>query len=197
MNQQARMFLTGLGIPAVDAEIALSAPAATHAIGHVADFIAKPTERILLLSGKPGCGKTIAAAHWLANLPRYAKHTDTPEGWGWAAGRAQFVSAYAISRLNLRYRDEDRAAMDGWKRSTWLVIDDLGTEAADALSVVEELIDARCRIGWTVITTNLPAKKLAESDFAKRYGERIASRIFGNGRVGVCGSQDLRTGGAA
>jgi DNA replication protein DnaC len=192
MNAQAQMFLAGLGVAQSDIAIALGTPRATQAVGHVADFIARPAERLLLLSGGVGCGKTLAAAHWLAQLPRYGKASDTPAGWNWLSGRAKCLRASTLTRLNLRYRDEDRDLFDGWKSARWLVIDDLGTESADSLSHVEELVDARASCGWTVVTTNLPVKAAEQSPFGQRYGARISSRVFGNARVGVCGAVDLR-----
>lgn len=188
----AANFIRSLGVPGLDSDAACGTheTSATRAVG---EFLAHPDRRVLVLSGGCGAGKTLAAARWLASLPRYGKFDDTAEGWEWARPRIAFVRAHDLSRLNLKYRDEDRREFDRLRMARWLVLDDLFTESADAVSLVDDIVDFRCRRSWTVITTNLPCgPTFSESPFAKRYGERVASRIIGNGSVLGCGAIDLR-----
>lgn len=200
MNEQPEIFLRLLGVMSEDAAKAINLSRNTPAARHVAEFIAHPEQRILLLCGATSVGKTIAALSWLTQLHAYGKAGDdvtNPAGWEWLRARTAFVEAPALSRLNLRYRDSDRDLLDKLKTAQWLVLDELGLETQDSISILEELIGARSKFGWTVITTNVPCgPKFDSSLFVQRYGARIADRIAGNGRVCGCGDLNLRRGGA-
>lgn len=118
-------------------------------------------DRMVCLSGNPGCGKTVAAADWL-----------------WRRLPGLFVKSARLARWE-RY---DNEAMNRLLRCPRLVIDDLGTEFQDAkgnfMAILDELIDVRHDHSRpTVMTTNLDA-----AAFKLRYGERIADRIREDGR---------------
>lgn len=118
-------------------------------------------DKMVCLSGNPGCGKTVAAADWLwRNLP------------------GLFIKSARLARWD-RY---DNESMNRLLRARRLVIDDLGTEYQDAkgnfMAILDEIIDVRHDHSRpTVITTNLDAPA-----FKLRYGERIADRIREDGR---------------
>jgi len=131
---------------------------------------------LIVLSGDPGCGKTVAAAAWLRELicadgrvtPFQVYHGRQP----------LFVTAARLSRWD-RY---DRDAMDMLLRADRLVLDDLGSEYADVkgnfLAIVDELVSERHgNRRPMVMTTNLAADA-----FKARYDERIADRIRECGR---------------
>jgi DNA replication protein DnaC len=114
-------------------------------------------EGILVLSGPPGCGKTVAATWWALN----GKHAP------------RFVRATAFATAS-RYQNDER---DSWLAGRSLVLDDLGTEYADSkgsfLVDLDELVDTfYADKKPLVITTNCTA-----AEFKKRYGERVTDRI--------------------
>lgn len=114
-----------------------------------------PGDGIAVLSGPPGCGKTVAAT-W----------------WGMQVG-AICVRAATFATTS-RYESDDRA---GWLKARSMVLDDLGTEYNDAKGSfnvdLDDLIDVKYgSMHRLVITTNLPA-----AAFKSRYGERVADRI--------------------
>jgi DNA replication protein DnaC len=127
---------------------------------------------VLVLSGPPGCGKTVAATWWA--LQR-----------SWAPTFVRATSFAASSRY-------DRDTRERWLGANALVLDDLGTEYADAkgsfLTDLDELIDTfygdRRPL---VITTNLKAE-----DFRDRYGARIVDRIRESGRWESIAGASLR-----
>ncbi len=142
-----------------------------------ADAISKLAEAtgrtigIVVISGPPGIGKTVAAT-WLAARRR--------EPW-------QFVRASALLAAS-RY---DRAARDRLY-STALVVDDIGAEYADPkgsfAADLDELLDVFYgSMRPLVITTNIlsvakgPDGKTVYP-FVERYGERIADRLRECGR---------------
>lgn len=99
-----------------------------------------------------------------------------------------FVSSAKLSRWE-RY---DNAAMDRMLLASRLVIDDLGTEFSDTkgnfLAVLDETISDRvANERPTVITTNLDP-----DGFRKRYDNRIADRIRGDGRWVAFEGESLR-----
>lgn len=130
-------------------------------------------QNIVVLSGSPGVGKTVAVAVWALERARVA-----PE----------FLHAAEFAAAS-RYDKEDRSA---WERSTALVVDDLGVEYADAKgnfqSSIEELIN---RFYSTrrplVITTNITIEQ-----FKTRYGQRITDRMREAARFVACGGESLR-----
>ena len=110
---------------------------------------------VLVLSGDPGSGKTVAAAWWA--LQR--------------AHPARFVRAASFAAQS-RYDEEKRNMLDGA-----LVLDDLGAEYNDAkgsfLVDLDELVDSFYgNRRPLVITTNLDPEP-----FKQKYGERIVDRL--------------------
>jgi DNA replication protein DnaC len=117
-----------------------------------------PGERsALVISGPPGCGKTVAATWWAA------RREQAPA----------FVRATTFAASS-RYDRDTRA---GWFGASALVLDDLGSEYLDTkgsfLVDLDELVDVfygdRKPL---VITTNCSV-----SDFGRRYGARVVDRI--------------------
>lgn len=112
---------------------------------------------VIVLSGSPGCGKTVASAKWgLARRhpPRFLR-----------------ASTFAASS---RYSAEDRKL---WFEASSLVLDDLGSEYLDAkgsfLVDLDELIDTFYGdLRPLVITTNC-----RKPTFEQRYGERVMDRL--------------------
>lgn len=115
-------------------------------------------ENVLVLSGPPGCGKTVAACWWAR------KRSDWP---------AQFLRATTFAASS-RY---DRETRDSWFGASALVLDDLGSEYADTkgnfLVDLDELVDVFYGDKKPLlITTNCTAE-----DFKTRYGARVVDRI--------------------
>lgn len=150
---------------------------ATTATAAVETFMASD-KTFLLLSGSPGCGKTLAACVALKDGGRFAR-------------------AVEVSRLSL-FDAEDRANFDALKKTRLLVLDDLGAEMLHDgwRPALDELLDYRYgAMKPTILTTNLPPTSEDEArtaSFRGRYGARIADRIRHDGLVEKCGDKSLR-----
>lgn len=136
---------------------------------------------ILVLSGGPGCGKSVAAAFWLVFNSISGK-----DGELWSGG--YWVTAASLSR-GYAY---DQEAFEKLVKKHALVIDDLGTEYQDQkeryLATLAEIVETRfAREKRTLITTNL-----GPAEFKARYGERLADRIREDGAFVECGTTSLR-----
>lgn len=112
---------------------------------------------ICVLSGPPGVGKTVAVTWWAW------KHTK----------KCRFLRSTSFASSS-RY---DREQREEWFHSGALILDDLGSEYADAkgnfLVDLDELVDVFYGDKRTLlITTNLTAE-----DFKTRYGERVTDRL--------------------
>ena len=155
------------------------------------------TKDMLVLSGAPGCGKTVAAALWATEeirKPELWFYTDRMGGVYGSYGN-QFkgspivwVTAAKLARWE-RYDQEEMAKL---LKVGKLVIDDLGGEYLDKggfyASLLDELINERqAGSRSTILTTNLDA-----AGFSSRYGERIVDRIREGGRFFACGNASLR-----
>jgi DNA replication protein DnaC len=121
------------------------------------------TSLIMVLAGRIGSGKTLAAALAIIEACK--------------SGEGLFVDVRRLTRWD-RFDNEE---MDRLLDPSMLVIDDLGGEFTDSkgafLSLLEEIISHRCgELKRTIITTNFPPE-----EFKTRYGERIWSRIIGAG----------------
>ncbi len=154
--KQRRALAIDKGFPRRAVEAAAACDESASAVARVRDW--KPhDENVLVLSGSPGCGKTVAAAWWGLRqewLPVFMRST-----------------AFAASS---RFDQERR---DRWIDATALVLDDLGTEYADTkgnfLTDLDELIDTFYgNRRPLLITTNCTT-----DDFKKRYGARIVDRL--------------------
>lgn len=151
----ARDTLEALGWPRRALDGVGSADTNRHAISALR--ARGDSEGIVVLSGPPGCGKTVAAA-WQA-LERTRS--------------TAFVRASEFARTS-RYKADLR---EQWFAARCLCLDDLGAEYVDEkgslLVDLDELIDVfyadRRRL---TITTNCTAKA-----FGERYGARITDRL--------------------
>ena len=144
---------------------------------------------LLVLSGKPGTGKTIAAVTWILD------HINADQNWTEAGSAVSLrarppllVTAAKLARWD-RYEQEPMAKL---LLSPRLVIDDLGAEYMDKngfyASLLDEIINERyAGHRPTLLTTNLDAP-----GFAARYDERIMGRIRETGRFFGCGTLDMR-----
>lgn len=156
----------------------------TTAVRTLDAFARNETAELLVLSGPVGCGKTTAAARWLAAVEtaRSCIPCDDP----------LFLPVAQLERTS-RYSEPAMARIE---RARALVLDDLGAEYLDDkgafVALLDSVIDARYRnLRRTVITTNLHAPQ-----FAARYGERSVDRIRERGRfVELCGESMRRKGG--
>lgn len=136
---------------------------------------------IVVLSGRRGCGKTVAAGRWLLGMA--AAWDARSDKFRYGNGGGLFLDATKLARWS-RYNEEEMTRLE---RVGALVVDDLGIEYDDKhgafRSFVDGLINARYSNSVpTLITTNLPANDF-QSDgqkvegFKSRYGERVADRI--------------------
>jgi DNA replication protein DnaC len=146
--------------------------------------------RFLLLLGKKGTGKTVAAALVMADIIGHVLQRARPSG-----GEAQrgppgmFVRATTLSRLSA-YDAADKAWFEDMCRTPILVLDDVGTELAGDVfrAHLYELLDRRySKSRRTVITSNLDKKA-----FAERYGDRIADRLRERGMAAEFTGESLR-----
>jgi DNA replication protein DnaC len=149
---------------------------------------------LLVLSGGPGCGKTVAAAMWVASFVRNIANWDTHNDPDYCihpkmiSARPVWVTAAKLARWE-RY---EQAEMEKLLKTPRLVIDDLGGEFLDKggfyASLLDEVVNERQGESRpTIMTTNLDAEA-----FKSRYGERITDRIREGGRFVGCGSDSLR-----
>jgi DNA replication protein DnaC len=147
----------------------------TEAVAVLRDFQKRTAGgAVVVLSGKPGCGKTTAAAWFVSEgAPKpHPYRTWRPEE------HPRFLSAGKLLRLDM-YKQAD---WDSLEHCSVLVLDDLGTEFKDIpgafMTKFYDLLNSRyAGCGWTVITTNL-----SRQDFAKRYDARIEDRLREEGR---------------
>lgn len=154
--KRTREAVVAAGFPRRAVEAADAADVTAAAITRVREWKCA-VENVLVLSGSPGCGKTVAATWWALR-----------QSWAPVFMRA---TAFAASS---RYDDEKRST---WHDAQSLVLDDLGTEYADTkgnfLVDLDELIDTYYGSRKPLlITTNCTA-----DDFKKRYGARIVDRL--------------------
>lgn len=137
----------------------------TSSIGAVKRFLESPKEAwCLVLSGPKGCGKSTAAAHFLAEKTKSMVSAPPRDMQWWTAARVARVSGYTEH-------------LEKMMKVPVMVIDDLGVEYMDKNGYfnhrLDELIDERySNYRKTIITTNLNAQ-----DFTARYTERVTSRI--------------------
>jgi DNA replication protein DnaC len=155
------------------------------------------TRDMLVLSGAPGCGKTVAAALWATEDVRkdecweYTDHLGNVYGHTGNRFKGQVVVWVTAAKL-ARWERYDQDEMAKLLKVGKLVIDDLGGEYLDKggfyASLLDELINER-QAGSrpTILTTNLDA-----AGFSTRYGERIVDRIREGGRFFACGNASLR-----
>jgi hypothetical protein len=127
----------------------------------------------LVLTGSPGCGKSTAAAWWIMNGTR----GDVPGYMRPMLKLARFITASEFLVMPRFDHGEQEGTQRSLRWASALVLDDLGTEYADArgcfMSDLDALINHRyANFLPTVITTNA-----TQSEFFKRYSERIIDRL--------------------
>ena len=147
----------------------------------------------LLLTGKTGTGKSYAAA-WLVN-PYIRNRAGDPyksESWTWRA-KVESIASGVIWRGAQSIADDRGIAAEA-KRSSLLILDDLGKESTlpSAKAAMQEVVSLRYDNELpTVITTELTV-----SDIDARYGRAIVERIVGEAEDGgkfiTCGEVSLR-----
>lgn len=144
------------GFPLRALEAAKAADETAPALVRVKEWDAA-SESVLVLSGPPGCGKTVAATWWAWN------HRP------WAV----FLRATAFAAAS-RYDQERRSR---WLEASELVLDDLGTEYSDAKGNFQVDLDELIDVFYgnrrpLIITTNCTA-----DEFKQRYGARVVDRL--------------------
>jgi hypothetical protein len=128
--------------------------------------------RFLVLLGQTGRGKTVAASCVLAERGGY------------------YISAPELHRLATSRRPDARARVVEMHLGVVVVLDDLGTEDADASmeACVWDLINARqTERKMTILTGNM-----TRAEFEQRYGERTTRRIEHQGAIVEIQGEDLR-----
>ena len=136
----------------------------------------------LTLGGKPGTGKTIAAASALLSCVEELRTDNGRKCQRWTR-RGLYMRASELSRLPL-FGKENLAAWERLRERKLLIIDDLGAETPSEwwLSAFGDLVDARMRgERKTILTTNLSGQELRE-----RYGDRVIRRLVEYGRFEKC-----------
>lgn len=153
------------------------------------DEPAGQTTPFLVLLGKPGTGKTVAAA--LACQLRLG--LTLPNNWvGCGAPRdaALWVASADLASLS-SFTEADREWFERMLTCGLLVLDDFGAERLheQARQRIERLIDGRYSTSrMTLITSNANW-----GEFSERVGARIVDRLREAGRVVNCGNQSLRS----
>lgn len=146
----------------------------TPASQAVSAFLASPSRKILLLMGKPGTGKTLAACAAASAYP---------------AGRYVLSSEMSQVYRNLDYRQR----VDEWTEQVRvLAIDEVGREPTDAdqrsRATIWEVVERR----WAGGRKTILASNVTEKAFRERYDEAIWDRITGDGGVVVLTGKSMR-----
>ena len=138
----------------------------------------KPHHRLVVLSGPPGTGKSMAAALWAAE--------QLNARWGTSAEIGRQLLEAEWKKDPARTHDMRCA----WYRPMALVIDDAGLgESAAHPTILEDLMVNRYAEGLvTLVTCNLTREA-----FGERYGARIFSRLGEAGAYIAC-NEVLRHG---
>lgn len=172
---------TAAGIPPF-ALATVSAPDDTPALQYARRLDAHPKLMLIVLSGPPGVGKSIAAAWWAAQPavsrtwdPRLWNSGGTAGAWREVPATSRFVPAVDLVRHGMW--GDDAAFWDDLRQTDRLVIDDLGTEPLDGkgralASICDVLTHRHAWLRKTLITTNLPLE-----GFTARYLQADGGRL--------------------
>jgi len=152
----------------------------------------------LLLLGKPGSGKTLAATR------RLLRPICNPANWlfcngGWQYRR--FIATdprrtgeliWRTARSLARIQQYDQDTVEELFSARLLVLDDLGQEYLDKngflASLIDEIVTERHRRELpTLLTSNT-----TPAEFTERYGHRVLDRIVDTGRMVACDGDSLR-----
>ena len=146
--------------------------------------------QMLLLMGKPGTGKTVAAARCaLESLWKYCgvEPAGTHHSYG-----VHWISAYDYCRI----ADWDEKRTARYRNAPFLVLDELGQEGLNARRKIEALVCARYestsvteqydgsrrkRRVVTIFTTNLTPAEFGDEN-QRGYHARIRDRILQTGK---------------
>lgn len=133
-----------------------------------ATFFTEKSES-LLLTGKPGLGKTFLSACIARTV------ADRGYSVGYETAGHMFTT---MERAKFANDEQCREAVEGYNQCDLLILDDLGTEMPGQFTNVAlySLVNDRMLLGKpTIISTNLTTE-----DIAKRYTPQIASRLRGS-----------------
>lgn len=171
----------------------------TPAVTRVREF-ASSTAAVLVMSGRPGCGKSVAACLWLLEGRYRPKAVASRSDHVWDQEVLRKVSRRWVSAVDLaRAGSFGDAVEDTWRpaeKAELLVVDDLGQEMLDtkgwALGNMVALLCRRFDEGLrTVVTTNM-----CGADWKARYcssdGGRLADRLAQGGEFWETSSSSLR-----
>lgn len=138
----------------------------------------------LLFTGGPGLGKTFLSA-CIAGTVSESGHSVVYQTAG------EVFSAFEEARFGKGEREEEaEAALNRLMNCDLLILDDLGTEMTNSLTVagLYELVNTRLSGGKkTIISTNL-----APTELAGRYSPQISSRLLGEYEILRFTGEDIR-----
>ena len=138
----------------------------------------------LLFTGGPGLGKTFLSA-CIAGTVSENGHSVVYQTAG------EVFSAFEKARFGKGEQEEEaEAALNRLMNCDLLILDDLGTEMTNSLTVagLYELINTRLSGGKkTIISTNL-----TPSELAGRYSPQVSSRILGEYEILRFAGEDIR-----
>jgi DNA replication protein DnaC len=177
------------GVPADALATLRSNPKDTEALSAARRFCspAGSFALFLLLLGRPGAGKTVAAAHVVLEFCRRWAWNEQPTGTTFEP--VMWVEAARLTRMSA-FDANDKAYVEQLTSTRLLVLDDAGDEGTElGKGVLVELLMARdARRRRTVLCSNLPAE-----EFKARYGEAVSDRVRKSGIVpNLAKAQSLR-----
>ncbi len=178
-NLEMAYKLDVMGVPRTLHAPILAGPERTAAV-EAARAMYQSRTALAVFSGRPGTGKTLAAATWLLHAPvEYSRRNIAPR---------KFVTAADFVALS----NFDREQFGQVAKAAYLVLDDMGQEYTDKRAYssqrIEDLIARRHADALpTIITTNLTVQQIC-----KVYGERVASRLNDAVITTLRGERDMR-----
>lgn len=139
-------------------------------------FLNESKDRLLVLAGDPGCGKT----HTAKAIHKWSSRASIG---AWQAGAWDDVPSTAFvnfSDIASELRQRDTSSVVDMKSVDLLVLDDIGSEVdpfRDVAMVLCQVLNARAK-KFTVVTTNIEQAKWSEC-----YDRRISDRLLRNSVV--------------